>query len=66
MDLGQVGVRERLLNGDALGRVELQHRLHQLDRRRSRVREQRPERAALRAAQILDASLTTKACALRS
>ncbi len=47
MDLREVGVRERLLHGDAARRVELQHRLHQLDRRRARVREERAEGAAL-------------------
>ena len=51
MDLGEVGVRERLLHRDAPRRVELQHRLHQVDRLRARVREHCPERAPLRGRQ---------------
>lgn len=51
VDLGEVGVRERLLDRDAPRRVELQHGLHQVNRLRACVREHRPEGAALHGAQ---------------
>ena len=38
----------RLLHGDALARVELQHGLQQVHRRRARIWEQRPEWDPLR------------------
>lgn len=43
VDLREVGMREGLLHSDALGRVELQHLLQQVDRQRVGVRKQRPE-----------------------
>jgi len=41
-DLGHVRVRERLLHGHALARVELQHARHEVQRPRVRPRELRP------------------------
>lgn len=47
MHLGEVGVRQGLLHCDALGRVKLQHFLHQVNCQVACVREHHPEGAPL-------------------